>query len=330
MTSRATPRRLVLPAPLVMVLVLVLGLAAGSAAAQSARLGLVATGASGEVRLAALDVPRGEDRLDAELRLGAEAGLSLAVRRSSAAGPLGTLVLEADAELRLADEVAGRAGLRARGALGPVAARLEGAVWSAPPERFDALAPLGRTPFERGHALGLAADGRLDRTWLAGAEATWWRGDAGRAAWDLGASLRARRLLSGELDLTVGVQGRVVGAGEGRVGVGAGVIAVPKRAPEIAVRAWLDAVPGASGVALRPGLESEGAWRAAAGRLSWAVRLRPGARERAPWSLAVAWQRPAGDGVWRLEGSVHAGGDAGDGVALGAFWERPWSTAARR
>lgn len=325
MTSRATPRRLV---PLVLALALLV--VAASAAAQTARIGLVASGASGELRIAVLDLPRGEDRLDAELRLAAEPGLSLAVRRSSAAGPLGTLVLEADAELRLADEPAARAGLRARGALGPVAARLEGLAWSAPPERFDALAPLGRTPFERGHALGLAADGRLDRTWLAGAEATLWRGDAGRTALDLGASLRARRLLGAELDLTVGVQGRADGAGEGRVGVGAGVVAAPRRAPEIAVRAWLDAVPVAGGVALRPGLESEGAWSAAAGRLSWAVRLRPGARERAPWSLDVAWRRPAGDGVWRLEGSVHAGGRAGDGVALGASWERPWSTAARR
>jgi hypothetical protein len=305
-------------------------LAAGTASAQTARLGLVAAGASGEVRVAVLDVPRGEDRFDAELRLAADPGLSLSVRRSGAAGPLGTLVLEADAELRLADAPAGRAGLRARGALGPVAARLEGAAWSAPPERFDVLAPLGRTPFARGHALGVAVDGRLNRTWLAGAEATWWRGDAGRVAWDLDASLRARRLLGAELDLTVGVQGRAAGAGEGRVGVGAGVVAVPRRAPEIAVRAWLDAVPVAGGVALRPGLESEGAWSAAEGRLSWAVRLRPGARERAPWSLGVAWRRPAGDGFWRLEGTVHAGGRAGDGVALGASWERPWSGAARR
>lgn len=323
MTPRATLRRLVPPA-------LVLAVAFGSAAAQTARLGLASDGATGEVRVAVLDVPRGADRLDAELRLAEGPGLSLAVRRSSAAGPLGTLVLEADAELRLADPLAGRAGLRARGSFGPVAARLEGAVWSAPPERFDALAPLGRTPFERGQALGLVVDGRLDRTWLAGAEATWWRGEAGRSAWDLSASLRGRRLLSGELDLTLGLQARAAGSGAGRSGVGVGVVVAPRRAPEIAVRAWLDAVPTAGGVMLRPGLESEGAWSAAAGRLSWAVRLRPGARERAPWSLDLAWRRPAGDGAWRVQGSLRSGGAAGDVVALGVSWERPWTGAAVR
>ncbi len=304
------------------------------AAAQRAAVA-VSAGDRPELRLEVRELPRGDDRLEASLVLARDPGLDLRVARSSAAGPLGTLVLEAEAGLRLASGAAGRARLTVRGVLGPVAARLEASAWGAPAERFAPDRDPGEAPYAAGTALALSADGRLDRTWLAGGEVVWTLGEDGRSAWDLAGRLRGRRLLGREADLTVATEARLADAAAGRAAAGVGLVLAPRRAPEIAIEAWLDAVPSEGGVALRPGLETRGAWRDPTGRLAWRVRARPGARDRAPWSLEASWRGSSDDGDWTVRAAARAGGPAGAGASLGIAWELPlrdpaWRDATER
>jgi hypothetical protein len=292
--------------------VILLGVVAGRAAGQEAELRLGA-GAGDPVRTALLDVRGGGLNLDVALSAGADPGAAVAVRRRSAAGVLGTLVLEGEGAVRLAAPAAGRATLRARGALGPVALRLQGEAWGAPPERFAPADDPGTAPFDRGAALRLEGDGRASRLWLIGGDVGVTRAASGGLAWDVGLDARARRLLGREWDLTLAAEGRWR-EDETGAALGAGVVWAPRRAPEIRVRAWLDAVDRDGRQTFRPGVESRGAARAGGGRVDWTVRARPGGPDRAPWWTALAWRRPAGSA------EVEVRAVARTGAAVGTDW----------
>ncbi|MDZ7707642.1 MAG: hypothetical protein U5J97_07060 [Trueperaceae bacterium] len=320
------------PASLAIVLAIVLVVAwalLGATVAQTFHVA-ASVGTSPEARIGVRSVPRGADELDAALIVAADPGAELTVRRSQAFGPLGTLVLEADASARFAATPAARLGAAARGVLGPVAASLRASAWGAPPERFLATAGSGRAPFDRGVSLALAGEGRLDRTWLLAGGATGWRGDGGRTALDLDVRLRGRRALGDDLDLTVRAHGRLAGRADGRAALGAGIVVAPRRAPEIAATAWLDAAPTADGVRVVPGLSSEGAWALGSDRLAWTAVARPGGSERSPWSLDASWRRPAWDGTVEVRAGARAGGDPGTGWSVGIVYRRELAGPAWR
>lgn len=296
-----------------------LGLVAGRAAGQEAELRLGA-GAEDAVRAALLGVEGGGLELDLALTAGSDPGAAVAVQRRRAAGLLGTLVLEAEGAVRLDAPAAVRAKLRARGALGPVALRLEGEAWGAPPERFAPTEDPGAAPFDRGAALRVAGDGRASRRWLIGGDVGVVRAAGGALAWDLGLDARARRLLGRSWDLTFAAEGRWRGDGPAAA-LGAGVVWAPRRAPEVRLRAWLDAVVRDGRRGVRPGVEGRGVARAGGGRVDWTVRARPGGPDRAPWWAELAWRRPAGPVDVELRAVARTGGAAGTGwsVAAAAF-----------
>jgi hypothetical protein len=301
----------------VLLLAALAGPAVGPAAAQEASLRLAA-GVADPVRVSLRELPGAALDLDLALAAGDDPGAAVALRRRSAAGVLGTLVLEGEAALRLADPVAGRGTVRARGALGPVALRLQADVWGAPPERFDPTADPGDAPFARGAALRLAGDGRPSRGWLVGGDLAVARAGDGALAWDLAARARGRRLLGREVDLALAAAGRLGPGPDGGAALGAGVVWAPRRAPDVAVRAWLDVRAEDGAVAWRPGAESAGALRAAGGRLAWTLRARPAGLERAPWWAELAWRRPLGGMRLELRATGRAGGAAGAGWSLSA------------
>jgi hypothetical protein len=300
------------------------GLVAGAAVGQEAELRLGA-GDADPVRIALLGVQGGGLELDLELAAGRDPGGAVSLQRRRAAGILGTLVLEAEGAVRLATPAAARATLRARGALGPVALRLEGEAWGAPPERLAPSADPGAAPFDRGAALRLEADGRATRRWLLGGDVDVSRASGGAFAWSLAMDARARRLLGRSWDLALAAEGR---GRETELGaaLGAGVVWAPRRAPDVRLRAWLDAVVRDGQTKVLPGVEGRGAARAGGGRVDWTVRARPGGPDRAPWWAEVAWRRPAGPVEVELRGVGRTGGTAGTGWTVAAAVSVPVPT----
>jgi hypothetical protein len=274
-------------------------------------------------------VPRDGGEVDAFALLAEDPAAGLALRWSDAFGPLGTLVIEGDAELRLGEPVAGRASAGVRGAIGPVAARLRVGIDGAAPERFASGGADAEAPYARGASLRLALDGRASRTWLLSGSATAWRDATGALTYDLDAAARARAALGRELDARLALQTRVGSGGPG-LAIGVGANYVPRRAPEVAVTAWLDVDPsrGAT-VRARPGLEAAGAWRVGADRVEAAILARPGGRARTPWSLDLSWRRTLPDGELVLEVAGAAGGEAGPGLALRVGYRAPLRAGAR-
>jgi hypothetical protein len=322
------PRRSVRALATALLAAVLSGVLAGRAAGQELEVRLGAGGAD-PARAALLGVPGEGLELDLALVAGSDPGGAVAVQRRRAAGVLGTLVLEAEGAVRWAAPAAARATLRARGALGPVALRLEGEAWGAPPERFAPTADPGSAPFDRGAALRLAGDGRASRTWLVGGDVGATRAAGGALAWDLGLDARARRLLGRTWDLTIAAEARWREHETGAA-LGAGVVWAPRRAPEIGVRAWLDAVARDGREAIRPGVEGRGAARLGDGRVAWTVRARPGGPDRAPWWAELAWRRPAGSAEVELRAVARTGGAAGTGwsVTAAAFVPVPSETGA--
>ncbi|MDZ7800669.1 MAG: hypothetical protein U5K81_07750 [Trueperaceae bacterium] len=293
----------------------------GTAASQTFEAALVA-GPERTVHLGLDGVRQGPDTVSASAVLGRAPGLDLSVRRSSSLPPFGTLVFELDGGVRAGPGgFATRARAGGRGTLGPVAARASLEAWTAPPDRFDPLADPGLGRAGEGVALAVGSDVRLDGTWIVSLDARMER-DVARAATsiDASATLRARRLLSRTVDGILVVQGRAADRADGRAGVGAGVLVTPRRAPEIQITAWWDAAPG-EGDGLRGalGVETRGAVRVDAARLSWRLRVRPLAPQRHPIdanaSLVVPWR----DGEIQLGASAHRDThrDVGAAIRLG-------------
>lgn len=308
-------------------LIACLALSTAGARSWTVALGADAVGPHGgpspRARAALHDLRRGDDTF--EFGVGwVDGGPSAAAgwRRTAAAGPLGTLVLEAQAGL---DGDGAAVALTARGALGPVALRVEVAGGSRAPAPWTvaARAPLAAPPTADLAELLVPGSGvrfdmtfaavwRVDRQWTvefaprAHASATGWAG-AGTL------SLRRAGIapdvdLSGRVDLAAGQRARHVAAG-------LTLHHVPRRAPESRLTLWW----GGDAVATGPGLELAWVVRDAGAQAALSAGLGPRWSERPLAYVAAALQRP-----WGV-GTAHLGGRwaEGRGAALELAWVLP-------
>jgi hypothetical protein len=311
-------------APAVLLLIACLALPTAVARSWTVALGTDTAGPGGglspRARAALHDLRRGDDTF--EIGVGwVEGGPSAAAgwRRTAAAGPLGTLVLEAQAGLE-GDGAA--VAVTARGALGPVALRVEVAGGSRAPAPWTvaARAPLVAPPTADLAALAgpgggvrldmmLAAVWRIDRQWTVEFVP---RAHASASGWAGAGALSLRRAgiapdvdLSGRVDLAAGQLARHAVAG-------LTLHHAPRRAPESRLTLWW----GGDAVATGPGLELAWVVRDAGAQLSLAAGLGPRWSERPQVYLATALQRPWGDGT------AHLGGRwaEGRGAALELAW----------
>jgi hypothetical protein len=246
-------------------------------------------------------------------------------RRTVAAGPLGTLVLEA----RSGVDVGGvELAAGARGTLGPVALRLEAAAGTRRPSPWSAtargpattppaadLAPLAGPGGGTRLDLNANAVWRIDRQWTVELTPRALRsadGWAGAAA----ASLR-RAAIAPDIDLSARLDVAFGPLGHHAAG-GLTVHHAPRRAPESRLTLWW----GADAATAGPGLE-----------LAWVVReggtqatlngaIGPRWTDRPDAYLSAAWQGPWGPGT------VHVGARW---VAPGAAsLELAWGLASDR
>ncbi len=262
-------------------------------------------GSTPHARAALHDVRLGNDTL--EIGIGwLDGGPSAAVgwRRTVAAGPLGTLVLDARTGVE-----AGGVGLAvaARGTLGPVALRLDAAAGTRAPGPWSVLAraPTATPPAADlaplagvggGARLDLAANAvwRIDRRWTVDLTPRAHRsgdGWAGAAA----ASLR-RAEVAPDIDLSVRLD-LAFGALDSHAAAGLTVHHAPRRAPESQLTVWWGTDAATSG----PGLELGWVVRAGATQAMLAGALGPRWSDRPEAHLAASLQRPWGPGT------VHVG-----------------------
>jgi len=225
-------------------------------------------------------------------------------RRTIAAGPLGTFVLDARTGVD-----AGGVGLAvaARGALGPVALRLEAAAGNRAPAPWSVvartpvttppaadLAPLVRPGGGARLDLGANAVWRIDRQWTVELTPRALRsadGWAGAAAASLRRSAIAPDIdLSVRLDLAFGPAGRHTAAG-------LTLHHAPRRAPESQLTAWW----GGDAVTAGPGLELAWVVREGGAQATLFGAIGPRWADRPEAYLAAALQRPWGPGA------VHVG-----------------------
>jgi hypothetical protein len=276
------------------------------------------------VRFTILDLRLGDDAFDLGLG-GFDGAPSVAAswRRTVAAGPVGTLVIDGRA-----GGDAGGVGVAAgvRGTVGPVALRLELGAGTRAPTPFTILlrAPATAPPVPDGARLTAAAtDGlRADLT----AAATWrpdrlWtvevapRVHVGAGGWSGGAAVTVRRAavatdfdLSGRLDVAAG-------RADGHVGVGLTGHHVPRRAPESRATLWWGGPWGA----MAPGIEFVSTTREADSQLTLAAGWGPNWADRARAYGAVAFQTPLGGGNAHLGWRWQAAGP----VTIELGWTRP-------
>jgi len=283
-------------------------------------------GPSPRARAALHNLRRGDDTF--EFGVGwVEGGPSVAAgwRRTAAAGPLGTLVLEAQAGL---DRDGTAIAVTARGALGPVALRIDlwGGSRAPTPWTVAARAPLAAPPTPDLAALlgprdgirldaSLAAVWRIDRQWTVELVP---RAHVSSAGWAGAGALSLRRAaiapdvdLSGRVDLAAGQLAR-------HAFLGLTLHHAPRRAPESRLTLWW----GGDAVATGPGLELAWVVRDASGQAALAAGLGPRWSERPQAYLAAALQRPWGDGT------AHLGGRWAEG--RGAALELAWVFAVDR
>jgi hypothetical protein len=262
-------------------------------------------GATSHARTALHDLRFGDDTL--EFGVGwLDGGPSVAAgwRRTVAAGPLGTLVLDARTGL----EAAGVGlAVAARGTLGPVALRLEAAGGTRAPAPWPVLAraptttpptadlaPLAGTG--GGARLDLAANAvwRIDRRWTVDLTPRAHRsgdGWAGAAA----ASLR-RAEVAPDIDLSVRLD-LAFGALAHHAAAGLTVHHAPRRMPESQLTVWW----GTDAAARGPGLELAWVVREGAAQATLAGALGPRWSDRPEAHLAASLQQPWGSGT------VHVG-----------------------
>ena len=250
------------------------------------------------------DLRRGDDTL--EFGIGhVDGGPAAAAgwRRTVAAGPLGTLVLDARTGVD-----AGGVGLAvaARGTLGPVALRLEAAAGTRAPAPWSVVARAPTTPPTAdlaplagpggGARLDLAANAvwRIDRRWTVDLAPRAHRsgdGWAGAAA----ASLR-RAEVAPDIDLSVRLD-LAFGALAHHAVAGLTVHHAPRRAPESQLTVWW----GIDAAAAGPGLELAWVLREGAAQATLAGALGPRWSDRPEAHLAATLQRAWGPGT------VHVG-----------------------
>jgi hypothetical protein len=263
-------------------------------------------GPTPHARVALHDLRLGDDTF--EFGIGwADGGPAAAAgwRRTVAAGPLGTLVLEARSGVD-----AGGLGLTAaaRGALGPVALRLEAAIGNRAPAPWSVAARAPTTTPPAADLAPLAGPGggprfdlsanavwRIDRRWTV--ELTP-RAYASRDGWAGGAAVSLRRAavapdvdLSARLDLAGGRLAH-------HAAVGMTVHHVPRRAPESRLTAWWGSDAWGGG----PGLELAWVVREGGAQATLAGAIGPRWSDRPEAYLAAAFQRPWG------AATVHVGG----------------------
>jgi hypothetical protein len=279
----------------------------------------IAGGAAGwrppapSARATLLDLRVGDDAFDLGMGwLGGAPSAAASWRRTVAAGPVGTLVIEG----RVGFDAAGL-GLTAgaRGTIGPVALRLELGAGQRAPAPFTVLlrAPVAAPPLPDGARLTGAATGglRSDLT----AAATWrpdrlWtieiapRVHLGAAGWAGGAGVTLRRAaVAADLDLS----GRVdvaVGPKAAHAAVGITGHHVPRRAPESRATLWWGGPWGA----MTPGIEFVSVTREAGSTLTLAAGWGPNWADRASAHGALAFQTPLGGGTAHLGWSWQSSG----------------------
>lgn len=277
-----------------------------------------------QARVTLLDLRVGDDAFDLGVGwIDAAPSAAASWRRTVAAGPVGTLVLDGRAGVD-----AQGAGLAAgvRGTAGPVALRLEVEVGTRPPAPFGVLlrAPATAAPPPDGARLTGAPAGGV-RADLAAA-ATWrpdrhWtveiapRLHVGASGWAGGAAATLRRAavateldLSGRLDLGFG-------RATGHVAAGITLHHVPRRAPESRATLWWGGARGA----LAPGVEFSWVTRESGSQLTLAGGWGPAWPDRPRGYGALAFLTPVGAGTAQLGWRWQAGG-AGV-VEVG--WTRP-------
>jgi hypothetical protein len=318
-----------MPRAAIIVLVLLAATLPGppvAAQALNVTIGAGAVGAApvARARVSLLDLRVADDAFDLGVGwLGAAPSAAASWRRTVAAGPVGTLVLD------------GRAGVDARGAglaagvrgtAGPVALRLEIELGTRPPAPFGVLlrAPATAPPPPDGARSTGAAVGSL-RADLAAAVT--WRRDrlwtvevaprlhAGEAGWAGGVAALLRRAavatdldVSGRLDLALG-------AAAGHAAVGLTLHHVPRRAPESRATLWW----GGAWSSLAPGVEVSWVAREAGAQLTLAGGWGPAWTDRPQAYGALAVQAPIGAGTahlgWRWQ--------AEDAGVVDVGWTRP-------
>ncbi|MEX2502120.1 MAG: hypothetical protein WD336_07075 [Trueperaceae bacterium] len=280
------------------------------------------SGLAVEARTVLRDLPSGSDRVATEWIVGHDPGADVVARVQRAFGPLGTLLIEAGVGARLGDQPVARACVGVRGSIGPVAARFEAAWTGAPTQRFDPLADGGREAFGAEASATLEGSGRVSAAWLIDGAIAVRTDVAGRWVGDLDAGVRGRRLLAPTWDATASGYVRTGPDGRGRIGVGVGVVHVPRRAPEIALGLHLDGRGEADRVAWSLGFASRGTWPLEdGGRLGWTARVRPFGREATPYRVEATW-RPSASVTAPVAAVGVRGGD-GAGWAWTAAWA--WS-----
>lgn len=299
---------------------------AGVAAGQTLTVALGLDAGAGpppRVRLAVHDLRIGDDAFEVGAgRLAGRFTAAAAWRRTLAAGPLGTLVLDG----RVGWEAAGwGVGGSLRGTIGPVALRLDLDAGSRPAVAWAVLAraaaaaevpagdPARLTPGTaawRADAV-LGATWRIDRVWTLDATP---RLHASPAGWAGGLAARVRRAgVAPDVDLAVRFDG-AAGAAGGHAAVGLALHHVPRRSPESRIGAWWGGGPHGAG----PGLEVAWAARAGDDLVALTLGLGPAWSDRPVAFAAAGWQRP-----WQ-GGSLALAGRAGPGdVSWALTWTRP-------
>jgi hypothetical protein len=305
-------------------LLLVASLLAPPASARSLSVTLGSTGPPApQARVALLDLRVGDDTFDVGVGwLGTAPSAAAAWRRTVAAGPIGTLVIDGRAGID-AGGAAAAAGVR--GTAGPVALRVELEAGTRPPAPFGVLAraPATAPPAPDGARLAGAAAGRLRADLTAGV--TWrpdrlWTVDlapgvhVGAAGWAGGAAVSLRRAtvatdldLSGRLDLAVG-------PAAGHAAAGITLHHVPRRAPESRATLWWGGAWGAPG----PGFEFAWVTREAGSQLTLAGGWGPAWADRPRGHGALAFQTPLGGGTAQLGWRWQA--DGAGVVEVGWSW----------
>jgi len=264
-------------------------------------------------RVALHDLRLGDDAF--ELGVGWTDGALAAAagwRRTMAAGPLGTLVLDVDAGT---DADGPGIAAAVRGTLGPVALRLEAAGGTRAPAPWPVLArgaatttpapDLAALTGPGGARFDLAADAswRIDRRWTveltprAVRTADGWAGAA--AASVRRAAIAPDVDLSARLDLARGPLARHAAAG-------LTVHHVPRRAPESRLTVWW----GGDGRAPTPGLELAWVVRDGGTRATLAGAIGPRWSDRPAAYLVAALQAPWGIGTVHVSGRWVAPGAA--------------------
>ena len=271
-------------------------------------------GSAPHLRVALHDLRIGDDAF--ELGIGwMDGGPAAAAgwRRTVAAGPLGTLVLEARSGVD-----AGGLGIAAvaRGTLGPVALRLEAAAGNRAPAPWSVTARAPTTTPPPADLAPLAGPGggarfdlsgnavwRIDRRWTV--ELTP-RAYGSADGWAGGAAVSLRRTavapdvdLSARLDLAVGPLAHHAAAG-------VTVHHVPRRAPESRLTAWWGADAAGGG----PGLELAWVVRQGGAQATLAGAIGPRWSDRPDAYLAASLQRPWGAGTVYVGGRWVARGAA--------------------